>query len=130
MNGSMAFNSDRPENVAQTRQSFGKVQFTDLTHGNLFSEGRPGILHPPACMDIKWNNPVSRGSPCKLQFSQVILNENLMSIHIVKLQLKFQQAIPSSKRNFQVFPKGNIFSLQASQDKVDVWKSLMLTVPL
>ena len=29
-----------------------------LSIGILFFQGRPGILHPPSCMDIKWSSPV------------------------------------------------------------------------
>ena len=38
-----------------------------LSIGILFFQGRPGILHPPSCMDIKWNSPVYLGNSCTQQ---------------------------------------------------------------
>ena len=30
----------------------------DLSIGIILFKGRPGILHPPSCMDLKWNSPM------------------------------------------------------------------------
>ena len=56
MNGGMIFNSDCLENFTKINQSTGR---RDLLHRILFFQGRPGILHPSSCMDIKWNNPTN-----------------------------------------------------------------------
>ena len=42
----------------KTNQSPGKRKVADLPYGTLFFQGRPGILHPSPCMDIKWNSPM------------------------------------------------------------------------
>ena len=60
MDGSMVFNSDLLENSLETNSSHGKLQFTELPHGVIFLGGRPGILHPSPCMNIKWNSPRGR----------------------------------------------------------------------
>ena len=39
-----------------TYQTPGKLKFMDLPHGILFFQGRPGVLHPSPCMDIKCNS--------------------------------------------------------------------------
>ena len=57
MNANMVFNADRLEISLKTNLSHGKVKFIKLTHGILFFQGRPRILHPPLSMDIKWNSP-------------------------------------------------------------------------
>ena len=57
-NGSMVFTSDRLKNSLKTNSSPRKLEFMDLPHGIPFFQGRPGILHPSLCMDIKWNSPM------------------------------------------------------------------------
>ena len=51
MKRSMIFNSDRLENSLITSQTSGKLEFMDLPIGILFFQRRPGILHPPSCME-------------------------------------------------------------------------------
>ena len=47
-NRGIVFNSDRLENFTQTNSGPGNLEFTDLTHGILFFQGKPGIyIHPP-----------------------------------------------------------------------------------
>ena len=52
----------------EANQSHGKLEFIDLPHEILFFHGRPGILHPPPCLNIKWNSPFAyqRMKRCKV----------------------------------------------------------------
>ena len=49
MNRSVVFNSDHPENSLITSQNA-----MELSIEILFFQKRPGILHPPSCMDRPW----------------------------------------------------------------------------
>ena len=70
MNGSMVFNSNCLEISLKTNQSPGKLKFTDVCHGTLFFQGRPGILKPTPLPlhDYKMELPI------------VLLNWNLLHL--------------------------------------------------
>ena len=67
----------------------GKLEFTDLPHEILFFQGRPGILHPSHCMDIKWNSPIDRQTMRllvnhtlgKFTFSLLIFGHSSFNLH-------------------------------------------------
>ena len=62
MKRSVVFNSDHLENSLITSQNV-----MDLSIGMLFFQERPGILHPPSCLDIEWDNPTYLENSCTQQ---------------------------------------------------------------
>ena len=65
MKRGVVFNSDHLENSLRTSQNV-----MDLSTEILFFQERPGILHPPYCMDrldIEWNSPTYLENSCTQQ---------------------------------------------------------------